>query len=345
MPVHVNNNNNDLRRKDFAFGITNARSLWKKMEDLYVHINELNLHFAVITETWFTEGRDYENLVAEAKGRKGYGMISRSRKRRGRANIGGGVTIVFDRKKIDLREYKVKRADHEIVCATGKLRHNSRKIFVLAAYFSTRLRAAGLSEGAELLADAILKIKTEHTDPYIIICGDFNKVAMTDVTRDYPDMSTLPTGPTRGTSTLDVTSVNFSNELDHTKNTSALRTDDGLSQSDHTFVSHHFQLQHLHQFEWVKFKARKMTPAALDAFDEEIRLTRWDTVATSRKTIDARAAELHATLAGLLDKHCPFKTHRYRSTDDPWIDDAVRDMIRRRKEVFGREKRLSLIHI
>ena len=40
-----------------------------------------------------------------------------------------------------------------------------------------------------------------------------------------------------------------------------------------------------------------------------------------------------------MDIHAPFKERKIRSTDDPWITDNIRSLIRRRKRVFSKQGR------
>ena len=149
----------------FNFALTNARSLSRKLESLYTIFKETELHFAIVTETWFCDQKEADRINTDAAGRHGIHFINRMRKRSGNTNPGGGVSIIFKKRKILLKEYPITRGRHEIVATKGKIQDNSRPIYIIAVYISTKLRAAGRQEVLALLSTAIMKIKTESRNP------------------------------------------------------------------------------------------------------------------------------------------------------------------------------------
>ena len=105
--------------------------------------------------------------------------------------------------------------------------------------------------------------------------------------------------------------------------------------SDHNFLTFRYKLTHKHAFTWIWYKQRKVTDASEKAFSEELTQTVWDCNTNN----NIRAANFHKKLHELSERHFPLRWKKKRSTDDPWIDDATRDMIQTRLELFYKEGR------
>ena len=186
------------------------------MSSLKDYFTNLELSLAVISETWFHQGEKLDKLLLDAEQGMGLSMILKNRKKTGRANPGGGVGIVFDKQRVTLKEYPIKRGRFEIVAASGKIKNNSRPLYVIAVYLSTKLRASSYHACLSLVSDAILKIKNESSSPYIILAGDFNRKDIHEAIGDYVDISVAQAGPTREGAYLDLAATNMNEELTKT---------------------------------------------------------------------------------------------------------------------------------
>ena len=131
----------ERKTQPLSFGLTNARSLTDKIEAMADYFPELDLVFTIVTETWFYAGAAYEATVETLRGGHGLEVISKMRKKTGSSNPGGGVSIVYKKDKIRLKEHKIYRANYEIVAATGKIPNNSRQFYIIGIYLSPRLKA------------------------------------------------------------------------------------------------------------------------------------------------------------------------------------------------------------
>ena len=169
---------------NFGIGLTNARSLWQKTDSLAEWMVDHELDVAVVAETWFYECPALDKLMTDLERGQGISLINKAR-----SNPGGGISIAFRKSKIYLKEFRVKCGRHEIVCTTGNMIKNTRPLYVLATYISTRLRAKSYHELLGLLSDAIMKIKMQTNDPYIILAGDFNNKGIQEALGDYPDIT------------------------------------------------------------------------------------------------------------------------------------------------------------
>ena len=89
-----------------------------KLVSLVDLIDNMDIHAAVITETWMKTNRHYDRIKEYITMDRGLDLLSYNRP--GRRN-GGGVAIVFDPKKLKLTENKFRRDGLEIVSAKGKI--------------------------------------------------------------------------------------------------------------------------------------------------------------------------------------------------------------------------------
>ena len=185
------------------------------------------------------------------------------------ANPGGGVSIFFNPRRINLKAYPCKTRGHEIIAAQGKIPNNTRPFYIIVAYVSTRLKADEYHDLLEALCQIILKIKSSATNPYIILGGVFNRTDIGEAIDDYGDIQVVLTSGTRGTAVLDLCAVNFLSDIKECYNHSPLQADDGSS-SDHSFLTFHFRLRHKHEFVWTKYKTRAITDKSEKTFSDEL---------------------------------------------------------------------------
>ena len=310
------------------------------MDSLYDYFKELDLAFCVVTETWFYECEALNGLSSDAKNGHNLCSIHRYRRSKG-ANGGGGVSIFYNKSRITLTEYKIKRKQHEIVCAKGRLQNNTRPFFVIGTYISTKCKAIQYHECMTLISEAILKIKTDFRDPYIVVGGDLNHVDLDEAIGDYPDIEIIETAPSRGSQYLDQFACSFRGEIVNTVLHAPLKNDASQSSSDHGFLLYEARLRHCHDFTWVRYRARQITDTRIAAYDEYIRSVDWEVVASFSDNPSDIAHELHRIIEKATNTNFPYKDYKVKSTDDPWIDDATRTKIDHRKGVFEREGRDS----
>ena len=123
-------------RRDFSFMVSNARSLLPKIQSLLENFSELNVGFAMISETWLRDNSDNKHLTIDLKQGHGLSIIQKNRykTKSGALVRGGGVAIIFDNAKINLKEYPIKKTRHEIIVATGKIPKVHRKMALICVY-------------------------------------------------------------------------------------------------------------------------------------------------------------------------------------------------------------------
>ena len=110
-----------------------------------------------------------------------------------------------------------------------------------------------------VLSEAVLKIKNEHKDPYLVIGGDLNKADLNEAIGDYADMRIIATAPSRSDHHLDIAACSFNEDIIETVLQTPLKCDRSGAYSDHAFLLYHASLQHCHDFTWIKYCARQIT--------------------------------------------------------------------------------------
>ena len=142
----------------------------------------------VVTETWLKKNSETEDILRELSGGAHLELIRKDRAGR----RGGGVAVIFDNRKARLTKYHIPGATQEIVCAVGKLTGTTKKTVVIAVYLPPNQTKKVTQDIIGVLADGVLKIKTELEDPYIIIAGDLNNRDLSSAFSEYVDIKLLP---------------------------------------------------------------------------------------------------------------------------------------------------------
>ena len=216
----------------------------------------------MITETWIQNNRETTARIGNLLDGSHIELIRRDRGRRG-----GGVAIVYDTRKAKLKKYSIQNNIYEIVCATGKINNNSRKVAVLAVYLPPKQTAAVTREIETCLADCILRLKTELGDPMIVVAGDLNRKNIDQAFEESHDIKKHNPIPTRGNAALDIVYSNLSN---HTESSLPPLSSDQGPKSDHNVLLVKSEEHHLHRFEKKTIRHRKYTDAGRKHFRQLI---------------------------------------------------------------------------
>ena len=190
------NNDSPRGKLRLCVSITNARSLAPKINSLIDNFSELDLHFSKITESWLREGQPLRDAVHDLNAGCNLDMLTHNRPtKNGRRTAGGGITFVYNRNRMSMRELKVRKGKSEMLVAVGKILNVSRKLMVIGIYLSPKMKAEKRKEAMGCLRDAIATAKNDFRDPYIVIAGDTNKMSISGGIENYPDVSMNLLGP------------------------------------------------------------------------------------------------------------------------------------------------------
>ena len=255
---------NSPKKKSVSFNFitTNARSLAPKMDSLVDYFSELDLQFAVITESWLKNGEMLKEAVIDLNAGCSLDMLTHNRKaKRSGRTAGGGVALVYDKKCLKMNELLIRKGRSEIICASAKVPGLSRRLVVIGIYLPPSIRAEKRKKKMGCIRDAIAHAKGEFRDPIKIVTGDTNKMALTEATEDYPDIVIHEVGATRGSSKLDVINSNIPDSRLTMSIHPPLEEADGRT-SDHNVILAEVKMPNSDRFVKKSFLARKRTKTA-----------------------------------------------------------------------------------
>ena len=91
---------------------------------------ELELHFSLVTETWFSNAKKVKDELLEVENGQNIGFICKNRK----GKRGGGVAIAYNKSKMCLKKYTIPGNEFEMVCAVGNSSSDTRKFAIFSIY-------------------------------------------------------------------------------------------------------------------------------------------------------------------------------------------------------------------
>ena len=324
-------NVNKAKYNEICFSLSDARSLANKMDSLVDMFREKDLHFALINETWFQNNKQMKRELQDIECAEKIDFICKNRGRRG-----GGVAIAFDSALASFKPMAIAGNKFELVGAVGRTKTNMRKCVVFSLYIPPKQTVATTQALFSCLGDAIEQAKQDYDDPYIIIGGDTNRRDIGPAIEDFPDIQITPTGPTRGTATLDIVATNLGSDL-QTETFYALETANSATQSDHLTIIGKARMQNLHIYTTSTHQVRKYTSEAEEAFGKDLIAIDW--TAMQAETPTQSADKLTFILNYLYNKHFPLKDIMSRSCDPPWFTKRIKRSIRNRKREYARSGR------
>lgn len=251
--------------------LTNARSLAPKIESLVDAFGSLNLHFACITETWYSGGKELRDHIGEVEGRTGIRILQKSRDGRIRKR-GGGVAVAFNTALCNFkqRQLKVVSREHEVLCAVGKVGKIGRKVVVFVVYIPPGMRARQLEELKESLAAEVTAVKADVKNPILVVAEDVNHRDIAGAVSHTEQITLIPSGPTRGDNTIDLVYTNSPHNVAKCLTLPPLETATG-ARSDHkcVYVAAEFEVEK--NFEWVVKMRRLRNGEREEAFAADMR--------------------------------------------------------------------------
>ena len=212
----------------------------------------------IVTETWLKEEHYVDQGIEDFENQNGLKFIRRDRRDR----RGGGVAICYNRKEIDMSRIRLPHTKHEIVGAIGRRVGQRRKVAVLAVYLPPAMKAHQVRRCLKDVNDSLLHIKQKYTDPYIILGGDFNKSDLRQALSDHPDIKPVTTGPTRGTSILDIVATNFNRDLGKSGTTQPIKSVNEIP-TDHLTVYAFFKMSRVPSYRIEEYSYYQQTEQGL----------------------------------------------------------------------------------
>ena len=250
---------------------------------------------------------------------------------------GGGVALAFRAYVCNFKGRKTKKmASFEIMCAVGTAGKIKRKLVVFIAYLTPQMSATSLDQFNELLGCEIAEAKVCYGDPIIVLVGDMNGRDLSGALDIDGEISLVVTDPMRGPSTLDLVYTNETGRVTEKKVRQPLETEDGKL-SDHGCVRIKIVMPAVKNFTYVRKTVRKRTTEGDTAFGAELACIDWSPLRGFPP--DDMVREFEAKIEEITNKHCPLKSIRVRSIENPWITNGIRRRSRKKKGLDKREGR------
>ena len=316
---------------EICFSLSNARSLSNKIDSLIDMFREKNLHFSLITETWFKNNKYTREELENIKNAEEIEFICKHRNKRG-----GGVAIAFNSRLANFKPLTIRGNKYELVGAVGNIKDDMRKCVVFSLYIPPKQTVETTSSMLRCLGDAIEKAKLDYENPYIVIGGDMNRRDLGPAIEDFPDITVAATGATRGSAVLDIIATNLTDAL-KVDTFLPLETFDSETTSDHLTLIGSARQQKFHHYTTTTYSTRKYTEEAEREFGNDLLSIDWGLVAGDTPT--ESAAKLDLILQHLFNKHFPVKVIKSRSCDPPWLTKRIKRAIRNRKREYARTGR------
>ena len=315
--------------------VTNARSLSPKIASLHEIFSEHDLDIALITESWLKDGRTLDRDVVDLEHGTGLKILYKNRPKRGASarSVGGGVSIIFNQDRCNLRERKITGNKFELLAAAGRVGNIGRKVAVYCAYIEPRMKVADLRALNNIIADDILKLKSSG-DPIVLLGGDLNRREL----QNYPDIKQANFDPTRGDACLDVLMTNST--VHSTATWPPLATPTGV-ESDHKCLIVTTMEEKLRDFVWVRKMTRVHRAEAVSKFGEEMANTNWEEI-LSDSDPDVLVEAFEAHVRESIERLFPLQSVRVRSNEKPWVTNGIRRLGKKKKRTYKREGKSPL---
>ena len=313
------------------------------MNSLADYFTETEMAIAIITETWFYKCEALEQLIIRAESGDGLGMINNFRsKRKTNANPGGGVSIVYRKSKMEMKRVQVNVKGQEICVAEGKLLGQSRPVYVVGCYLSTRLTKNEAKMYMNILSDVIGELETKNPNAEMVVAGDFNRVDMSPMLDLHQRLQLIGTPPTRREAHLDLMATTLHDDLKSIAYAPPLEPDEGQpgTRSDHDFLMCCFTVATRHEFKDCSFMNRVLDMQAKEKYIDILSGIDWEgRIGRVEDGVDQYTEAFHQVVRETLDQAAPEVKRNRKSTDKPWVTDNFKRIADRRKRLFRTEGR------
>ena len=328
---------NCVKKNVFTFTLLNARSLKNKLESLKETMNELGTDVCAIVETWFKPADpSIKMLLEDFKHKNGYEFLRKDRQSMRR---GGGIAICFNTNRICLCKAKIPPTKHEVYAAVGRRMGQRRKVVVLVIYVPPWYNAEQNRSLFNYTNDALLALSNKYDNPYFVVAGDFNRRDFNQATREYPQIKSILTGPTRNDAVLDIIGSNMNDSIIDKGVVAPIISNDEV-ESDHSTVFCQFRMPRVPSYSVQSYTYKHLTEESHEAFGNWIANNNWEAVLES-KDPDSAVETLHEEFEKGINASYKTITRNKKSSEPAWMSDWLRDEIEDRRKVFKTDQKRS----
>ena len=298
----------------------NAQSCIREMDEIEVILNEQQIDFACITESWAGEEVPDSALKID---NYCFPPIRWNRKDR----QGGGV-VCYIHSDMPFERLSFLNSE-EFEAAWIKLRphrlpRNFCPIVIGAIYHPPNQSKQDMIQYLTSCMDSIL---SKHPKAGLFLIGDFNKLPDKQLKCSYK-LKQIVTKPTRGTAMLDLVYTNMHSLYQEPTLLAP------IGRADHDIVTCFPLPSHsIPRAKTIKRRVRKFPPNEKALFAMDLKHVRFENLYNMQSCHDMYSM-LSATLNNLMDKHFPIKTVVRCESDKEWVTDEFKCLITRRQRAY-----------
>ena len=298
-------------------------------------MDNLNIDISLVCETWLNEDNKlHKSIIERVESSSTYRIIKKDR----RGKRGGGVMIVWNSSKLSACQIPVQDAvDVEVVCVLVELIGFPTSLVFFSVYVPPQIDYAS---SLDHFVDVVAQTKTKFPQAKFVIGGDFNRFPVDDLLLFHPELSLIPSPPTRGQELLDLCFTDLTLPV----KISAIVVDPVMPDiigkgvpSDHLSVVISFTFPMQPKRSTKITTSRPLTQRVISLFMES--MSSYDCERLSGKDIDEMVLSFDKTVQDAYIHAFPSKSFRSRPYDKPWMNNNVLDMITKRKKVYHKEGR------
>ena len=332
--------------------ITNARSLYNKIDNYIRFLREVGPDYSLVSETWEYEGRRIS--LQQMLGHTSYKVLSfrRPRKEDGHIHTGGGCAIVYNESK-----FKVEQLDFEAETGVETVfaiftphqfdfqNQTVKRICVGSVYIAPRSQHK--TETIETIIQVIHYVRSLYDNQVnFTIAGDFNRTDHTDILESYGALHQCVTVGTRQASEDGASlSLIFSDLHTHYHPPTTLpplQVDEDKNgvDADHKIIifapkaNPNFQVKRRTR----TIKTRPIPDSKISAYGKDMQSQSWQDV-LGEADVDLKTVNFHKTITRVRNKHFQQKSVTVSNLDKKWMTPELKSLHRRMKREFYKNRK------
>ena len=298
----------------------NAQSCIRKMDEIEVILNEQQIDFACITESWAGEevpdgalridNYSFPPIRWNRKDRQGGGVVCYVHNNVPYERLLYLNSELFEAVWIKLRPHRLPR--------------NFCPIIIGAIYHPPDQNKY---ETVQYLTSCMDSVLSKHPKAGIVLMGDFNKLPDKQLKCSYK-LRQIVTKPTRGNAMLDLVYTNMHSLYQEPTLLAP------VGRADHDIVlCFPLPSYSIGKAKTIECKVRKFPPNEKALFAMDLKHIRFERLYNQPSCHDMYSM-LSVTLNNLMDKYFPIRTVVRCESDKEWVTDEFKDLIARRQRAY-----------
>ena len=319
--IHFENKLRTKRKETLpSMLLTNARSIFHKMDELRMHVSRTRPCIIAITESWLND--DVPDLAIHIDGYRIFRMDRGSR--------GGGI-LCYVRNSLTSEVFLDSMDDSSCKTEIMNILIKDYSLLLVVLYHpfweNNSADHVALTRLENILDTALLKFGDSLR---LTVCGDFNGLRSS-----YPDIETMAGlsrtvhFPTRGMNVLDQVFVNFAQSDKATQLPP-------LSNSDHCIVW--WKPSETSQPSFIRRRVRNFSKSRVARFHQQVSMIDWLSLVDGISDLGDSVAIFQNSLFTIFDSCFPRRTVRLRLSDPVWSKPSLKMLIDDRDKAFHKKQ-------